>query len=178
MLIVGDNAYCIGPADVPGGSGPPKIPENRQIWSPETTIYRNSKKQWFAPRFSTMFGLNLGPEKALKSSHFEAFWSSGAAFLGCARYPLQSGPERKHCSREPYNLAKPIVKPIENQMRPEDSLYKTKYALNETNKSNENQRKPMKNTENQCKTKEKQWKTKDFFEKPSQNHGKTKNKNK
>ena len=53
--------------------------------------------------------------KALKSNQFEAFWSSAAsgAFLGCFRHPLLSGPERKHCSREQYNLAKPIVKPIE-----------------------------------------------------------------
>ena len=34
--------------------------------------------------------------------------------------------ERKHCSREQYNLVQTIEKPIENQMRPEDSHYKTK----------------------------------------------------
>ena len=60
-------------------------------------------------------------------------WSvSGAsgASLGCSRHPLLSVPEQ-------YNLAKPTVKPIENQMRPENSQYKTQYARNETNKSNE-----------------------------------------
>ena len=40
--------------------------------------------------------------------------------------------ERKHCSREQYNLAQTIEKPIENQMRPEDSHYNTEkpYARN------------------------------------------------
>ena len=34
--------------------------------------------------------------------------------------------ERNHCSQEQYDLAQTIEKPIENQMRPEDSHYKTK----------------------------------------------------
>ena len=65
--------------------------------------------------------------------------------------------ERNHCSQEQYDLAQTIEK-LENQMRPEDSHYKTKkpyMRVVKTNKTKEKLNKTNKTKEKPKKTIEK-----------------------